>query len=128
MAGKKGTPDLAIILITIVLLGVGVVMVFSASSVASLMEHNDPYYYLKRQLLWAALGLLVMGILSHLDYRFYRRLAFPGDPHQPHAAWVGAGDWTDHRRFPSVAPPGVYRISAVGAGQALRGPFHRRLL
>ncbi len=78
MAGKRGTPDPVIVLITIVLLGVGVVMVFSASSVASLMEHKDPYYYLKRQLLWAALGLLGMGILSHLDYRLYRRLAFPG--------------------------------------------------
>lgn len=78
MEGKRGTPDLAIILITIVLLGIGVVMVFSASSVASLMEHKDPYYYLKRQLLWAALGLLGMGILSQLDYRFYRRLALPG--------------------------------------------------
>ena len=124
MAGKKGTPDLAIILITIVLLGVGVVMVFSASSVASLMEHNDPYYYLKRQLLWAALGLLVMGILSHLDYRFYRRL-LSRDPHHL-IPWVDAGGRTDHRRFPSVAPLGFTSFSR--RSWALRGPFHRRLL
>ncbi len=39
------------------LVGIGLVMVFSASSATAYAEHGDIAYYLKRQLVWLAVGL-----------------------------------------------------------------------
>jgi cell division protein FtsW len=50
---------------TLCLLAFGVVMVFSASSTTSLLgESGDGAYYLKRTLLFGALGLVAMRVLS----------------------------------------------------------------
>ncbi|MGI6037240.1 MAG: stage V sporulation protein E [Limnochordia bacterium] len=77
MPKKRALPDVGIISATVILLVIGIVMVFSASSVSSLAEHRDPYFYLKRQLLWAGLGLMSMVVLSHIDYHIFQRLAWP---------------------------------------------------
>jgi cell division protein FtsW len=59
------------------LLGFGIVMVFSASSIeASVINHN-PYYYLERQIIWAALGLAAMAFFARFDYHRLQRLAQP---------------------------------------------------
>ena len=50
---------------TLCLLAFGAVMVFSASSAKSLLaEHGDGYYYLKRTVIFAGLGLLAMRLLA----------------------------------------------------------------
>ncbi|HHX73968.1 MAG TPA: putative lipid II flippase FtsW [Firmicutes bacterium] len=49
------------------LLAIGIVMVFSASYYV-LRERNDPYYHLRRQVMWAALGLAGMLFFSNYDY------------------------------------------------------------
>jgi cell division protein FtsW len=59
------------------LLGFGIVMVFSASSIeASVLNHN-PYYYLERQLVWAGLGLAIMAFLARFDYHRLAQLGHP---------------------------------------------------
>ena len=59
------------------LLGFGIVMVFSASSIeASVLNHN-PYYYLERQMVWAGLGLAIMAFLARFDYHRLAQLAQP---------------------------------------------------
>lgn len=67
-ARKRGAPPLEYSLLltaTLCLLAIGAVMVFSASSARSLLgEGGDGYYFLKRTLLWAAVGLLVMRVAS----------------------------------------------------------------
>jgi cell division protein FtsW len=50
---------------TMCLLAFGVVMVFSASSSASLLGNGDGAYYLKRTLMFGVFGLLAMRLLSH---------------------------------------------------------------
>ncbi len=72
---KKRDPDLLILFIVVMLLGIGVVMVYSSSHVKCLEDYNDGYYYLKRQLLWAVVGFVVMFITSKIDYWHYRKLA-----------------------------------------------------
>jgi cell division protein FtsW len=59
------------------LLAIGVVMVFSSSSVRALQDYGDAYYFLKRQLAWSVLGVLAMMIASGVDYWHYRRLIGP---------------------------------------------------
>jgi cell division protein FtsW len=69
--------DLPLLLTVLTLLGFGIVMVFSASSVESLAYYNSPYYYLERQLIWAALGLFAMFWFARFDYWRLRRYAWP---------------------------------------------------
>lgn len=71
-------PDLAIFGTTMALLVIGMVMVFSASYTTALREFGDPYYYIKRQLLWGVLGVIAMVVLMRIDYRKLRPLALPG--------------------------------------------------
>ncbi|MDP9394579.1 MAG: putative lipid II flippase FtsW [Actinomycetota bacterium] len=63
---------------TTALLVLGLVMVFSASSVKSYAEHNDSFYFFKRQLVWAGLGLPVLWTASRLPPRAWRALAYVG--------------------------------------------------
>ncbi len=65
--GKSFDP---ILLTTVLaLLGIGLVMVHSSSSVATLTDFGDSFYYLKRQGMFAVLGLGAMVVASQLDYR-----------------------------------------------------------
>lgn len=54
---------------TLALVFVGVVMVFSASFVQSKFKLNDPYYFLKRDLIYATLGFVAMMFTSNIHYR-----------------------------------------------------------
>lgn len=59
------------------MLGFGLVMVFSASSVEAGVVNHNAYFYLERQAIWAILGLTLMAILSRMDYHLLRRYAGP---------------------------------------------------
>jgi cell division protein FtsW len=59
------------------LLAVGVVMVYSSSSVFALERMRDSAYFLKRQLLWMGIGLTAMAAAQHVHYSTVRRLATP---------------------------------------------------
>ena len=61
-------PDYILVGAVLGLLAIGTLMVFSASSAEALQHFQNPYYYLERQLLWVALGLLAMWIMSRIDY------------------------------------------------------------
>ena len=63
---KKGEPDLWIFFTTMLLLVIGIVMVFSASYYDTL--ENDPYFYLRKQLMWAALSFVAMLVMMKIDY------------------------------------------------------------
>lgn len=51
------------------LVAVGLVMILSASSVSSFAEYGSSFLYFKRQLIWAAIGLLGFVAFSRWDYR-----------------------------------------------------------
>lgn len=74
---EKHAPDVMIFLITLALLSLGVVMVFSASSVSAYEIFRDTYYFIKRQLAWAAIGLVAMCVTMEVDYRVWKQLAWP---------------------------------------------------
>ncbi len=74
---KKVQVDPALLAVALVLALVGVVMVFSASAVVAGSRFHDPWYFLKRQLAWLAAGLLVMHIVSRIDYGIWKKLSIP---------------------------------------------------
>lgn len=70
-------PDYAIILSVATLLAVGLVMVFSSSSVRAYVDYGDSYYFFKRQLVWTLIGLAAMFVSMRVDYWELRRYARP---------------------------------------------------
>ncbi len=72
---KKRDPDFTIFLVTLILLGIGLVMVFSASYVIAEESRGDPYYFLRRQIFWALLGITGMLFFSRFDHRYLKRLS-----------------------------------------------------
>jgi cell division protein FtsW len=76
-AAKRVPLDHTVFVITLVLALVGLVMVFSASAVVAGNKFHDTGYFLKRQLAWLVLGLLLLHVTSRIDYAVWRRLALP---------------------------------------------------
>lgn len=71
----KGPIDLPFLMLTLLLVGFGLIMVFSASSASAYYEassKHDPTYYVKRQLLFALAGVLIMYLTSRLNYQSLR--------------------------------------------------------
>lgn len=69
----KGNIDYFILIVVLLLLAVGLIMVLSASSPSSLSESGNSYKYFKRQAEAAGIGLVLMYIVSKVDYRFYKK-------------------------------------------------------
>ena len=67
--------DIPFVLLIFVLLAIGITMMFSASYPVAYYEIGDSYYYLKRQLIFALIGLVVMIAVSFVDYHYYHRFA-----------------------------------------------------
>ena len=73
---KRGELDSRLlILVTLALVAFGLVMVYSATSAAAAVGGSDPSYYLKRQGIYAALGIVLMIVAQRWDYRRLRALA-----------------------------------------------------
>lgn len=72
---NRQKPDRTLMAVTLILLAFGLLMVFSASFVFAAENYGDPYYYLKRQALWVAIGLIAMLIMSFLHYQYLKRLS-----------------------------------------------------
>lgn len=66
---RKREYDFWLLFTVIMLLAMGTIMVFSASSYNALYYQGNKYYYLVRQLLWVTIGLIAMFIFSRIDYR-----------------------------------------------------------
>jgi cell division protein FtsW len=60
---------------TLLLVGVGVLMVFSASAVMASEKFGSPYHFLFRQMGWAVAGLIAMGVVMNIDYRRWKKPA-----------------------------------------------------
>ncbi|GAB6137100.1 stage V sporulation protein E [Halanaerobaculum tunisiense] len=72
----KYAPDYIILAVIIFLLGISVTMVFSATSISAYAQFGDSFHFLKRQLTWLLLGILVMMLVSNIDYHRYLNWAY----------------------------------------------------
>ena len=70
-------PSYALLLAVMALTGIGVVMVYSASSVRSYFNSADPAAQGLEQLVWAGIGLTALVVAMRLDFRHLRYLAIP---------------------------------------------------
>ncbi len=72
---KRVSVDRWLFIVTMLLVFVGLVMVFSASAVMARERFGSEYAFLSKQLLWAVAGLAAMVITMRLDYRRYKHPA-----------------------------------------------------
>jgi cell division protein FtsW len=66
---KRVSVDRWLFTVTMLLVFVGLVMVFSASAVMARERFGTPYAFLSKQLIWAVAGLAAMVVTMRVDYR-----------------------------------------------------------
>ena len=68
---------IALVMITITLIAIGVVMIFSASSIYAWEKLGSSTYFLKRHLFYLLVGLLMALAVMSADYRLLHKVARP---------------------------------------------------
>ena len=75
MKAKTQVESHLLVLVTLALVAFGLVMVYSATSAPAALEQTDPMSYLKKQGIYALIGVVLMMSASRFDYRRLRLLA-----------------------------------------------------
>ena len=73
---RQGT-DHSILLLAVCLTCLGVVMVFSSSSIMAVRDYGDSLHFLKHQSVYALVGFAVMALLMRVDLDILRKAAWP---------------------------------------------------
>ena len=76
-SSRTGPVDQVLAAVVIALLGFGVVMVYSASVIEATATFGDPHYFLKRQAVFAGIGLVILVLVSRIDYHKLRPFTYP---------------------------------------------------
>lgn len=63
--------------IVLIIVSTGILMVYSSSHIWAAYKFNDALYYLKRQLLFGVIGLVLMYLFSRIDYHWYLKYRKP---------------------------------------------------
>jgi len=63
--------DTVLILVTSLLVLFGLIMVYSSTTILAKEKFDDSFYFLKKQLLWLAVGLIITVVITSLKYPFY---------------------------------------------------------
>ena len=72
-----GKFDIAFLGLVMTLLVVGLIMLFSASYSYAYTYYGNSFHFIIKQFIFAAVGVLVMFIVSRIDYHIYRKFAVP---------------------------------------------------
>ena len=75
--------DYSILFLILFLVGFGLVMLYSTSSYKGSLYYNDTAYWVKKQAVFAVLGIIAMLVVSKIDYHFWKK--------KPWFAWVYYG-------------------------------------
>lgn len=59
--------------ISVVLICIGIIMIYSSSSIYAWERYNDSFYFLKRHLVFLVLGVLLTFLAMFFDYRLFRK-------------------------------------------------------
>ena len=73
---NEGKVDVAFLSLVLILLTVGLIMLFSASYVFSYTYYEDSFRFIFQQAKYAAVGLVLLYVASHIEYHFYRKITW----------------------------------------------------
>lgn len=60
----------------ILLSGIGIIMVYSASSSISMENHNTAFFYMKKQAVFLAISMCIMFVTASFPYKLYRSFSY----------------------------------------------------
>jgi len=69
--------DVTLLFCVLFLVGIGIVMVYSASSALALKKFGSDTYFLKRQATFSLMGMIALVVCGHIPLGLYRKLAYP---------------------------------------------------
>lgn len=72
------SPDMILMIATLILVTIGTVMIYSSSSILAMERFKDGQFFLKKQVLFVVLGLGLMILLQKISYEELRKFAYPG--------------------------------------------------
>ncbi|MDR0324558.1 MAG: putative lipid II flippase FtsW [Oscillospiraceae bacterium] len=73
----KGPMDLPFALLVILLNGIGLVMMFSASYAHAAANTSSPAYYVTRQGIYMVAGIAIMFVISRFNYHYFKPFSLP---------------------------------------------------
>ena len=74
---EKKSPDYCLFAVVIILLSIGTCMIFSSSFIMADKWYGDSYYFLKKQIIYAIIALIVLLLSINIDYHFYKKVSIP---------------------------------------------------
>lgn len=74
---RIGGFDMPFLILLLLVLSIGLICMFSASYVYAYYNDDDSYYYIKRQMVFALIGVAAMLVASCIDYHFWHKIAIP---------------------------------------------------
>ncbi|MBX7148859.1 putative lipid II flippase FtsW [bacterium] len=69
--------DIYLLMVTLILVFVGMIMVFSSSAVSAEHNYSDSYFYLKKQALFICVGLTLLFFTKKIPYKAYWKIVYP---------------------------------------------------
>ena len=75
---KQPRVDPVFLVAALLLLVIGLAMLFSAGYAKALSEEGNSYHYISKQLIFAVVGLIAMGIVSYIPFHLYKLPIFYG--------------------------------------------------
>jgi cell division protein FtsW len=74
---ERHAPDYVILVAVVALVAIGVLMVYSSSAMSSYLANDDTFKVVGPQVVWAAVGLVGMAVVTRIDYRYWRLASVP---------------------------------------------------
>lgn len=75
---EEKSPDIILLLVTLILVTVGTAMIYSSSSIIAMERFKDGQYFLKKQIIFVFMGLISMVLMTKIPYTQWKKFAYPG--------------------------------------------------
>lgn len=74
---KTRALDKKFLFLVLILTGIGIFAILDSSGPVAAREFSDEFYFVRSQVIWASLGLLVMAIFSKVHFSFWKKISVP---------------------------------------------------
>lgn len=74
---RFGSIDIPFLMLTLIILGIGLIMVLSASFARAYYESGNPTKYFVKQIIFSGVGIFAMFVISRISLNFISRFSFP---------------------------------------------------
>ncbi|GAB7386761.1 stage V sporulation protein E [Bacillaceae bacterium] len=72
---QRGIPDFFLLFLTLLIVGFGITMVYSSSTIIAINNYNGDYmYFVRKQTLSAAIGFFLLLVAMNVPYQVYKKL------------------------------------------------------